>query len=184
MEKMITKSIKLSKEDAINLADIVKKDPRLERGFSEAIRICCEDAALHIPRWDAVLKESKDLDYTGEDTDSSKESSTISFLVGEDTFYQILTSVREQLGYARPRSTFVTRLCIKAARLRLCRKAPEPAVYAGSALDAAAEISASPQQALADFIDLKNTDEKLNLIYQKLLELESEMKNCSEKTAD
>lgn len=178
MSQLLTKSIKLSREDAISLNEIVRKDPRIERGLSEALRICYEDAAMNIPQWKTVLEEAEHLDYSGDSADASRESSTISFLIGEDVFSRVLASVREQLGYARPRGTFITRLCIKAARCKLIREASSSAASDNPPQDIPRSDNSAanriiPGLSLEEFKDLDDTDEKLNAIYKKLLELQT-----------
>lgn len=201
MNQILTKSIRLTKEDAVSLADIVEKDPRVERGSSEALRICYEDAAANIPNWKEILEESRHLDYSGRDADDSKELSTISFLVGEKEFMAVLESVRSQMELSRPRISYITRLCIYAARLKLYQKQHERQkvcdsgrrtdesvngdVHKSGDQDAACPHhmaisdgavygkSASFDKQLGAFKQLETIDEKLDAIYEKLLLLEN-----------
>lgn len=113
-----TKSINLKHDDAVGLSVIVEKDHRIERGPSEALRYCFEDAAREIPDWNDVLEKAKKLDYTI-DIPESAVGITRTFLVEDKTYEEVFKSVCEQMNMKKPQVSYLTRLCIYAARLRL-----------------------------------------------------------------
>ena len=114
---LLSKSIRLTAEDRIGLADIVANDPRVERGPSEALRICFEYAALNIPNWKDVKEKAKSLDYP--DGLKFEGCDTKTFLVPKEVFGTVLESINTRLGTTRPRVSFITRLCIYNTRLKL-----------------------------------------------------------------
>lgn len=115
---MMTKSIRLTNSDSLFLADIVLKDQRIERGPSEAIRLCFEDAAKNIPSWKEVGEKAKKFKKNdAENTESTFETRT--FKVEEKVFKMVRDSINNQLGLSKPRISFITRLCIYNAWLKL-----------------------------------------------------------------
>ena len=56
MVTMLNKSIKLSEKDRICLGDIIKRDHRMLKGPSEALRVIMEDAAEDVPDWREVQR--------------------------------------------------------------------------------------------------------------------------------
>ncbi len=114
---MLTKSIRLNKQDGIGLADIIANDPRVERGPSEALRICFEDAATFIPTWKDVKELARKLEYPENLVLEGNDTKT--FVVSEEVYCRVYNSICEQLGCTRPRASFITRLCIYNTRLKL-----------------------------------------------------------------
>ncbi len=114
---MISKSIQLTKADYAALKEIIDKNPRIEKGMSEALRICYEDATANIPNWKEVIKKSKSLDYPHMDEFTDKK--VVTFVVDENIFTKVYESIKNQLRLSRPRVSYVTRLCIQAAWVNL-----------------------------------------------------------------
>lgn len=155
--RMLTKSIRLTKEDSIGLADIIKNDPRVERGPSEALRICFEDAATSIPIWREVNELAQKLDYTENVILEGNETKT--FLVSEDVFNKVFDSICAQFGSTRPRASFITRLCIYNTRLKLYDQSQEK-IHSESINNIHSKVD--------EFKDL-STDDKLVEIYKLLI---------------
>ena len=157
---MLSKSIKLNKQDNIGLADIVKNDPRVERGPSEALRICFEDAASNIPDWDEVMKKADDeLEYPENDTLEGNDTKT--FLVDEDIYSKVFESVCQQLNCTRPRASFITRLCIFNTRLKLHAQTAQ--------IVDTRESDNDKREELIERFRTLTIDEKLEEIYKRLL---------------
>jgi len=118
---VLSKSIRLTKEDVIGLNEIIKNDPRIEKGHSEALYYAFKDAAANIPNWTEVsqakFEGDKDVEISPDDFSIVK-----TFSIEQDDFYKVLESINKQLGTSRPRFSFITRLCILAARMRLRNK--------------------------------------------------------------
>ena len=66
MVTMLNKSIKLSEKDRICLGDIIKRDHRMLKGPSEALRVIMEDAAEDVPDWREVQRRADELGYPKE----------------------------------------------------------------------------------------------------------------------
>lgn len=167
MEKnhKVTKSIKLTRKDEIALADIVQKDPRIEHGASEALRICLEDAAAAAPNWVEVTRKAEKLDYPENLTLDGSE--TRSFVVSPEVFGKVYNSVCQQLDTSRPRSSFVIRLCIYHTRLKL---------YQPQENQPQEKVLEEPDMLLskADLIDqfkTLGTDQRLLVMYELLLDM-------------
>lgn len=118
---MLTKSLRLTKVDAVGLAEIIQKDPRIEHGASEALRICFEDAAANITitSWKEISEKAKKLNNSAIEIEESLLETTKTFLVDEEVFHIVRNSIIEELGLSRPRISFIARLCIYNARLNL-----------------------------------------------------------------
>jgi len=118
---MLNKSIRLTKEDVIGLNEIIKNDPRIEKGQSEALYYVFKDAAADIPKWSEVAKAKfegdKDIEISPDDYSIIR-----TFSIEEEDFYKVRNSINEQLSLSRPRISYMTRLCILAARMRLKNK--------------------------------------------------------------
>jgi len=113
---MLNKSIRLTKEDAIGLQVIISHDPRVEKGQSEALYYVFKDAAKNIPDWSVVAK-------TKFDNDSNVEIEpdwvgTRTFYIEENDFNIVVESLKQQLYLTKVRISYMTRLCILAARMR------------------------------------------------------------------
>lgn len=115
---MLNKSIRLTKEDVIGLNEIINNDPRIEKGQSEALYYVFKDAAADIPKWSEVAKAKfegdKDIEISPDDYSIIR-----TFSIEEEDFYKVRNSINEQLSLSRPRISYMTRLCILAARMRL-----------------------------------------------------------------
>ncbi len=118
MGKMVSKSIKLTREDSIALADIVARDSRVEHGPCEALGVCFADAALNPPDWVSVRARAKALDYPEEL--AMDGNLTKSFIVSEEHLSAVNKSILNAFPeITRPRFSFIMRLCILNTRLRL-----------------------------------------------------------------
>ena len=53
---MVTKSMRLTREDAIGIQKIIKEDIRVEKTPSEALFYAYKDAAETIPDWNRIKK--------------------------------------------------------------------------------------------------------------------------------
>jgi len=118
---MLNKSIRLTKEDVIGLNEIIAHDPRIEKGQSEALYYSFKDAATNIPNWSEVAKakfeEDNDIEISPEDISKIR-----TFNIERQDFDAVRNSINEQLGMSRPRISYMTRLCILAARVNLKNK--------------------------------------------------------------
>ena len=118
---MLSKSIRLTREDVIGLNEIINNDPRIEKGQSEALYYIFKDAAANIPNWSEVaktkFKEDKDIEISPDDYSIIR-----TFSIEEEDFYKVRNSINEQLNLSRPRISYMTRLCIIAARRKLKNK--------------------------------------------------------------
>lgn len=123
---MATKSINLKHDDAVGLADIVEKDPRVG-GPSEALRYCFEDAARENPDWQKVIDEAKTLNYDVQIPESDI-GVTRTFIVEDDVYSTVFSSVTKQLNMKKPQVSFLTRLCIYAARVKLFQQTKQQEV--------------------------------------------------------
>ncbi|NLJ19385.1 hypothetical protein [Globicatella sulfidifaciens] len=117
---MINKSIRLTKEDVFGLNEIINNDPRIEKGQSEALYYCFKDAATVIPEpeWRQVAKAKFESDRDIE-ISSDEYSNIRTFKIEQNDFDKVSNSIKEQLDMTRPRFSFIARLCILAARMRL-----------------------------------------------------------------
>lgn len=113
---MSTKSINLKHDDAVGLADIIEKDPRVG-GPSEALKYCFEDAARIIPNWESVIEKAKELDYA-KNIPERDIGVTRTFIVEDEVYIRVFNSVKEQLHMKKPQASFLTRLCIYASRVK------------------------------------------------------------------
>lgn len=113
---MLKKSIRPTKEDIIGIQKIIKGDMRIERSPSEALFYAYKDAAENIPDWNAIkkLKFSDD-----SEVDDQAYGGTISFTVDENDYEIVVGSLKQQLHIEKIRISYMTRLCIRAARTRL-----------------------------------------------------------------
>lgn len=115
---MLNKSIRLTKEDVIGLNEIINHDPRIEKGQSEALYYSFKDAATNIPNWSEVAKVKFDGDR---DIELSPDdySNIRTFNIEQEDFERVRNSINGQLNLSKPRISYMTRLCILAARMRL-----------------------------------------------------------------
>ena len=116
MVTMLNNSIKLSEKDRICLGDIIKRDHRMLKGPSEALRVIMEDAAEDVPDWREVQRRADELGYPKElmiGTDIA------TFKIDEEAFIAVFGAIKQQLRLTKPRTAFVIRMCMLNARLKL-----------------------------------------------------------------
>ena len=115
---MLNKSIRPTKTDIIGIQKIIENDMRVEKSPSEALFYAYKDAAEDIPDWNTIkkLKFNDDDDSEGDDQSCG---GTMSFTVDEKDFNIVVESLKQQLGIEKVRISYMTRLCILAARKRL-----------------------------------------------------------------
>lgn len=113
---MVCKSIRLTREDAIGIQKIIKEDIRVEKTPSEALFYAYKDAAETIPDWNRIKKLRFDDEV---EIDEQAYGGTISFSVDESDFEIVVASLKQQLNIEKVRISYMTRLCILAARTRL-----------------------------------------------------------------
>lgn len=113
---MLNKSIRPTKTDIIGIQKIIENDMRVEKSPSEALFYAYKDAAEDIPDWNTIkkLKFSDD-----SEVDDQSCGGTMSFTVDEKDFNIVVESLKQQLGIEKVRISYMTRLCILAARKRL-----------------------------------------------------------------
>ncbi|MCB2300581.1 hypothetical protein [Clostridium tagluense] len=119
---MYTKSIKLNREDAIGIEEMIQHDPRIEKGRSEALYYAYRDVAEAIKakliNWEdikkAEFKDTPDIEIVFADT--------MTFAIEDNDFEVILASLRADLDITKVRISYMTRLCIKYARIKLQKK--------------------------------------------------------------
>ncbi|MBW9171218.1 hypothetical protein K2F43_08365 [Clostridium estertheticum] len=114
---MLNKSIRLTKEDAIGLQVIISHDPRVEKGQSEALYYVFKDAAKNIPIWADVAKTKFDNAINAETEPDFANTRT--FYIEDNDFKIVLNSLRDQLHITKVRISYMTRLCIMAARMQI-----------------------------------------------------------------
>lgn len=112
---MLNKSIRPTKTDIIGIQKIIENDMRVEKSPSEALFYAYKDAAEDIPDWNTIkkLKFNDDDDSEGDDQSCG---GTMSFTVDEKDFNIVVESLKQQLGIEKVRISYMTRLCILAAR--------------------------------------------------------------------
>ena len=113
---MLNKSIRPTKADIIGIQKIIENDMRVEKSPSEALFYAYKDAAENIPDWNTI-KKLKFNDYS--EVDDQSCGGTMSFTVDEKDFNIVVESLKQQLGIEKVRISYMTRLCILAARKRL-----------------------------------------------------------------
>lgn len=113
-KKAIT--VNMTPEDASNLK-VVMQDSKIERGASETLRVCIEDAYRLKPDFKEDLKKSKKFDNSDIVLEEA-ELKPKSFLVDSEIFQGVYKDVKDNLGLLRPRISFVVRLCVCSARVR------------------------------------------------------------------
>ena len=118
---MLNKSIRLTKDDVAGLNEIISHDPRVEKGQSEALYYSFKDAATNIPDWSEVAK-AKFEDDNDIEINSDDISKIRTFNIERQDFDAVKNSINTQLGMTRPRISYMTRLCILAARINLRKK--------------------------------------------------------------
>lgn len=91
---------------------------RVEKSPSEALFYAYKDAAEDIPDWNTI-KKLKFNDDDDSEVDDQSCGGTMSFTVDEKDFNIVVESLKQQLGIEKVRISYMTRLCILAARKRL-----------------------------------------------------------------
>ncbi len=122
---MLNKSIRPTKEDVIGIQKIIEGDMRVEKSPSEALFYAYKDAAENIPDWNAIKKLKFNDDS---EVDEQTYGGTMSFTVDENDFEIVVESLKQQLNIAKVRISYMTRLCILAARTRLAATEKEEKV--------------------------------------------------------
>lgn len=115
---MLNKSIRPTKADIIGIQKIIENDMRVEKSPSEALFFAYKDAAEDIPDWNTI-KKLKFNDDDDSEVDDQSCGGTMSFTVDEKDFNIVVESLKQQLGIEKVRISYMTRLCILAARKRL-----------------------------------------------------------------
>ena len=115
---MLNKSIRPTKTDIIGIQKIIENDMRVEKSPSEALFYAYKDAAEDIPDWNTI-KKLKFNDDDDSEVDDQSCGGTMSFTVDEKDFNIVVESLKQQLGIEKVRISYMTRLCILAARKRL-----------------------------------------------------------------
>ena len=115
---MLNKSIRPTKTDIIGIQKIIENDMRVEKSPSEALFYAYKDAAEDIPDWNTI-KKLKFNDDDDSEVDDQSCGGTMSFTVDEKDFNIVVESLKQQLGIEKVRISYITRLCILAARKRL-----------------------------------------------------------------
>lgn len=115
---MLNKSIRPTKADIIGIKKIIENDMRVEKSPSEALFFAYKDAAEDIPDWNTI-KKLKFNDDDDSEVDDQSCGGTMSFTVDEKDFNIVVESLKKQLGIEKVRISYMTRLCILAARKRL-----------------------------------------------------------------
>lgn len=115
---MLNKSIRPTKADIIGIQKIIENDMRVEKSPSEALFYAYKDAAEDIPDWNTI-KKLKFNDDDDSEVDDQSCGGTMSFTVDEKDFNIVVESLKQQLGIEKVRISYMTRLCILAARKRL-----------------------------------------------------------------
>ena len=115
---MLNKSIRPTKADIIGIQKIIENDMRVEKSPSEALFYAYKDAAEDIPDWNTI-KKLKFNDDDDSEVDDQSCGGTMSFTVDEKDFNILVESLKQQHGIEKVRISYMTRLCILAARKRL-----------------------------------------------------------------
>ncbi|WP_158305250.1 hypothetical protein [Carnobacterium sp. 17-4] len=101
--------------------EIINHDPRIEKGQSEALYYAFKDAASDIPDWSVVaktkFKSDKDVGISPKDYSNIR-----TFNIEKNDFDKVRNSINDQLNLSKPRISYMTRLCIRAASMRLKNK--------------------------------------------------------------
>lgn len=116
---MLNKSIRPTKTDIIGIQKIIENDMRVEKSPSEALFYAYKDAAEDIPDWNTIKKLKFNDDDDDSEVDDQSCGGTMSFTVDEKDFNIVVESLKQQLGIEKVRISYMTRLCILAARKRL-----------------------------------------------------------------
>ena len=91
----------------------------VEKSPSEALFFAYKDAAEDIPDWNTIKKLKFNDDDDDSEVDDQSCGGTMSFTVDEKDFNIVVESLKQQLGIEKVRISYMTRLCILAARKRL-----------------------------------------------------------------
>ena len=157
---MLNKSIRPTKEDIIGIQKIIENDMRVEKSPSEALYYAYKDAAEDIPDWNSI----KNLRFNN-DSEVNDQSSggTMSFTVDEKDFNIVVESLKQQLGIEKVRISYMTRLCILAARKRLVPADKEEKVVKVQNIDGV-ELLRRVNETAARLIHLGDTEKIMNFL--------------------
>lgn len=110
-------TITMQKEDAANLK-VIMQDQKIEKGTSEALRICVEDAFHLKPDFKKDLEKAKSFNNANVIIDEEVDLKSKSFLVEEEIFQEVYNWIKENMGLHKPRISFVVKACLVSARVR------------------------------------------------------------------
>lgn len=158
---MLNKSIRTTREDVIGLQKIIENDVRIEKSQSEALFYAYKDAAKNIPDWNTI----KRLKFDDSDIDIAEQAygGTMSFIVDEKDFEVVVESLKKQLGIEKVRISYMTRLCILAARSRLTTGAKKESVVEIMELDGV-ELLRKVNEKAAILIKAGDTEKIMNFL--------------------
>lgn len=119
---MYNKTYRPTREDAIGINELIEKDVRIEKGQSQALyyafKDAHEDGLAGKLKWEEIAKcrfgEDKEVDISEEEYSSAR-----SFMVDEEDWDFVVQDFKTQLHIEKVRISYLTRLCIIAARMRL-----------------------------------------------------------------
>ncbi len=157
---MLNKSIRPTKEDVIGIQKIIEGDMRVEKSPSEALFYAYKDAAENIPDWNAIKKLRFNDDN---EVDEQKYGGTMSFTVDENDFEIVVESLKQQLNIEKVRISYMTRLCILAARTRLVPAEKEAKVVEVQNIDGV-ELLRKVNEKAAKLIQSGNTEKIMRFL--------------------
>ena len=157
---MLNKSIRPTKEDVIGIQKIIEGDMRVEKSPSEALFYAYKDAAENIPDWNTIKKLRFNDDN---EVDEQKYGGTMSFTVDENDFEIVVESLKQQLNIEKVRISYMTRLCILAARTRLVPAEKEAKVVEVQNIDGV-ELLRKVNEKAAKLIQSGNTEKIMRFL--------------------
>lgn len=157
---MLNKSIRPTKEDVIGIQKIIAGDMRVEKSPSEALFYAYKDAAENIPDWNAIKKLRFNDDN---EVDEQTYGGTMSFTVDENDFEIVVESLKQQLNIEKVRISYMTRLCILAARTRLVPAEKEAKVVEVQNIDGV-ELLRKVNEKAAKLIQSGNTEKIMRFL--------------------
>ena len=159
---MLNKSIRPTKTDIIGIQKIIENDMRVEKSPSEALFYAYKDAAEDIPDWNTI-KKLKFNDDDDSEVDDQSCGGTMSFTVDEKDFNIVVESLKQQLGIEKVRISYMTRLCILAARKRLVPAEREEKVVKVQNIDGV-ELLRRVNETAASLIQSGNIEKIMELL--------------------
>ena len=119
---MYSKTYRPTQKDLNGIKEIIANDPRIEKGQSQALYYAFKDAAQDIKNekldWKKISQHKFD-DDSHDTYENIEYAAPSSFSVEESDWETVKNSFKEQLGVERIRISYLVRLCIAAARIRL-----------------------------------------------------------------